>query len=452
MSPHLDRRWLGATIALWVTAAILFIVLNNAFGGPDISLSSRPYQFSATTSDAQGLLKKSLVLTRGVRVGEVADRYLVGNNVRFSVSIDSAEAPVYRDATVSIRRRTLFGEPYVDLDRGHPQAGALPDHAELSASGVQQSVTLDQALGAFDAPTRQHLSSLGATGATVANSPDATARFSATIAGFGSVLGKLRTVSTELGDQRGSLTRFVTDGRSVLEELASREQALRQLVSGGRITAEAFAAQEAPLRAGLAEMPLLLRSARGALVRARPLLIEARPVINDLANASPALTTAFEQLPAVARLTRSTIARLPSLSAAALPVLSKLGPVVTELGPAVARLEPVLRDLVPIISFTAPYRREVIGLVGGSGAGTERLRPNGTIEHPSSNVQQLQPSVGWQTDNVLFGRFLIEPVPEYSADKPDATTAKNPYPHPNDAFSAYTPGTYPHLTPYPVIP
>jgi phospholipid/cholesterol/gamma-HCH transport system substrate-binding protein len=452
MSPHLDRRWLAATIGLWITAAILFIVLNNAFGGPNISLGGRPYQFSATTSDAQGLLKKSLVLMRGVRVGDVADRQLVGNNVRFTVSVDAAEAPVYRDATVSIRRRTLFGEPYVDLDRGHPQAGALPDGADLPASGVQQSVALDQALAAFDAPTRRHLSSLGATGASVANSPDATARFNATIGGFGSVLSELRTVSTELGDQRGSLTQFVTDGRSVLEELASREQAIRQLVSQGRITAEAFAAEEAPLRAGLAEMPLLLRAARGALVRARPLLIEARPVINDLTHASPALATAFGQLPPVARVARSTIQMLPTLRAAALPVLSKLGPVIGELGPAVAQLEPVLRDLVPTVSFAAPYRRELVGWIGGSGAGVERLRPDGSVQHPDRTVQQLQPSVGWQADNVLFGRFLIEPVPAYSADQPDANTAKNPYPHPNDPFSAYKPGTYPHLTPYPVRP
>jgi hypothetical protein len=123
--------------------------------------------------------------------------------------------------------------------------------------------------------------------------------------------------------------------------------------------------------------------------------------------------------------------------------------VVDALGPAVERLEPALRDLVPAVRYAAPYGREIVGLVGGAGAGVHRLLPNGRTGYLDRSVQQMKPEIGWHTDNVLWGRFLIDSDPTYTLDQPDANTKKNPYPAPHDPFSAYRPGSYPHLLPYP---
>ncbi len=449
MTPHLNRRWVGISVALWVIGGVLFVILNNAFGGPRIGFS-HSYQVSATIGDAEGLLTKSVVMTRGVPVGSVSSRQLVGDRVRFTLSLDGSVTPLYRDALVSVRKRTLFGEPYVDLDRGHAAAGALASGATLAASQVQPSVQLDQALAALNAPTRRHLASLGATGAGVAGDPLTAGEFSATVDGFGQVMTQLRTVGAALDDERPSLTQFVSSGRAVLSELGDRELALRALIGQGRITAETFAAQTPALEAAVAAFPRFLRSARLTLHDARPVLEAATPVLRTLAAASPSLATAFHNLPATARSAREVVLGLPGLRKAAVPVLDGLDPVIAALLPAASRLDPFLRDLVPIMRYAGPYAPDLVGLIGGAGAGVHRLLPNGyaTTLDPAY-VQTLKPRVGWGPGSVLWGRFLVDGDRAYTTDVPDADTQKNPYPRPNDPFSSYVPGSYPHLMPYP---
>ncbi|MHB8693501.1 MAG: MlaD family protein [Solirubrobacteraceae bacterium] len=452
MTPHLDRPWVAATIALWAVGAVLFVILNNAFGGPTIGFSSS-YAVSATVADAEGLLTKSVVLDRGVVVGSVSGRELVGDRVRFTLALDGSVTPLYRDATVSVRKRTLFGEPYVDLDRGNAATGRLPSGATIPAGHVQPTVQLDQALQALDAPTRQHLSSLGHTGADVASDSSAVGEFSSTVDGFGSLLEQLRRLGATLDDQHAAITQFVSDGSVVLTTLGDREAAIRQLVGQGRITAETFLAQRPRLEAAIAEVPRLLRSARLALRDAAPVLQRAQPVLQILSDASPSLVAAFDQLPATAAATRSAIAGLPGLRAAAVPVLHELDSVVGALSPATARLEPFLRDLVPIVRYAAPYGRDLVGLVGGAGAGVRYLLPDGRGAFPTPAwALSLKRQVGFGTNGpILWGRFLVDGDPAYTADAPDAFTAKNPYPGPADPFSAYVSGSYPHLMPYPAF-
>jgi phospholipid/cholesterol/gamma-HCH transport system substrate-binding protein len=451
MTPHLDRPWVGITVVLWAIGAVLFVILNNAFGGPTIGFS-HSYQVSATIGDAQGLLTKSVVMTRGVPIGSVSSRALVGDRVRFTLSLDSSVTPLYRDALLSIRKRTLFGEPYVDLDRGHPAAGALASGATLPASQVQPSIQLDQALAALDAPTRRHLASLGATGAAVDRDPNTAQAFSATVDGFGRVLTQLHAVGAALDDERPALSRFVSAGRAVLTELGGREQELRALIGQGRITAETFAAQTPALEAALAAIPRFERAARLTLHDARPVLEAATPVVLTLAAASASLATAFRDLPATARSAREVVLGLPGLRAAAVPVLHGLGPVIAALLPAATRLDPFLRDLVPVTQYAAPFTPDLVGLIGGAGAGVHRLLPNGyaTTLDPAY-VRTLKPRVGWGPGSVLWGRFLVDGDRAYTTDVPDANTKQNPYPRPHDPFSSYVPASYPHLMPYPAF-
>jgi ABC-type transporter Mla subunit MlaD len=51
-------------------AAALFMFLLARFGGPSVRLE-QPYRVSAVVDDTRGLVTRSEVMVRGVRVGEV---------------------------------------------------------------------------------------------------------------------------------------------------------------------------------------------------------------------------------------------------------------------------------------------------------------------------------------------------------------------------------------------
>jgi virulence factor Mce-like protein len=451
MTKRIHKPTLIVTIALWLGAAIAFVIFNNAFGGPEIG-PSNPYRVSAFAADSQNLLTKGLVLERGVRVGVVDNVSLSGNRARFTIAVDRRYAPIYRDATVSIGHRTLFGEAYVNLFPGTPARGALPDNATLPARAVVPVVNVDQALEVLDAQARHHLISLARTATEVNQDPMAAPLLNGTLGGFAATLAQLRRMSDLLGDQQSNIAQFVSNGRVVLDVLASREQAIATLIHGARTSLEGLTADDAALRGGLAQSPPLLASTRTTLAAALPLLHDARPVVVDVTHAAPALTAAFTNLSPVARSSDAVLAGLPGFRAAAVPVLHLLLGASNALGPAVAALQPSLQDLIPVIRYLAPYKREIVGFSMNTGAGAHTWNGDGTIgNHPTPEFDY---KTGVHKFGTLYGlswpRFQVVVQSATALDKPDPGVSINPYAPPNSPAAAYKPGDYHRLQPYPL--
>ena len=62
---------------------------------------------------------------------------------------DGSVAPIYNDATVAPRIKTLVGETYIDLDPGTPQAGAVKNGGTLAVDHAQEVTALEEILSTF---------------------------------------------------------------------------------------------------------------------------------------------------------------------------------------------------------------------------------------------------------------------------------------------------------------
>lgn len=421
----------GAVMAVVVLAfaAGLFVYLMGRFGGPSVSLDGPSYRISATFPDAQGLAKKSDVLVRGVKVGEISEVSTVGGAARVALTVMEKYAPIPATATMRIGQKTLLGEAYLDLDIDRPGA-ALPSGRELPRSQVRPSVELDEALGAFGERAQRDVQAMTRTFARGAASPRTTARVSATLGRLDALTAELRGLGDVLQGQERTVAGVVLDGRRTFEAIGQHEAQISRLIGAGRSTLEATAAARAGLSRGLRELPLLLGSADRTLRTARPLLREARPLVAGLARLGPELTPALRDLRPVARNARTVVAGLPALRAAATPTLEAARPALAVARPAIARLQPALANLVPVARYLSARRDTLSAWFANTAAIGARKDAKGS-----------------------YVRFNIFAEPGTSFGTPGSFSS-NSYTEPRDGANnqPYRPGSYPRLTAFGAAP
>jgi phospholipid/cholesterol/gamma-HCH transport system substrate-binding protein len=413
---------IGLVIAL-VASAALFLFFMSRFGGPSVRFSS-PYEVSALIPDTEGLAPRSDVLDRGVKVGEVESVDVEGDQSLVKIAIDGDYAPIPGDTTVRIAQKTLFGESYVDLGLGKG-GSTLPDGTRLASSAVlPAAVDIDEALSAFDAPARRDLQGVIQTFGRGAAIPDASGKVSDTIGGLARTTSELRRLTQTLAGQEGDIAAAVQDGGTVVDTLARRQGSIRQIVSGGRATLSALASRSDSLRAGLAELPGLLDSARTTLTDARPLIAEARPLATDLATAAKPLREALLDVPPAARSANGVLAGLGTFNQTALPFLDHTDRVLNLAAPAAQPLSAALRNVQPIVKYLADRRTAVAAWFTNTG------------------------DLGASSDSKgHFARFFVGIDPGSAFGLP-GTFQNNSYTGPDDALSNRPYSGFPRLMPY----
>jgi phospholipid/cholesterol/gamma-HCH transport system substrate-binding protein len=420
--PRSGVLWLAITVLLSLG---LTFWLVSTLGGPGANLTE-PYQVRAASSDVQQLEANAVVLIRGVKVGQVKSISVTGDRAQLTLAIDGQYTPIYRDAIVRIGQRTAIGEAFVDLRRGSAGAGALPSRGTISR--VRETVGFDQAFSTLDEKPRAHAVSLLETLGRASRLPQTAQRWGATVHELGRTTHELRGLTTTLRQQQRDLGGFVEGSRAALQELGERERTLTSLVTTSRQTLGVFAGRQPDVATTLHELPPLLRTARGVLARVRPLVMEARPVVRDLAASSDALGKTFSKLDPVARDTRATISGLGRFNAAAVPLLRNALPVVEVARPFARSLEPILRNAVPLADYLSPRAPEFFSWFSGNrGAGAQG----------DSKSQWV--------------RFFIFDDPGQSlGTRNESMMSRNAYPPPQDAYAPtpYKPGSYPRLLPY----
>lgn len=451
MSRHLSVLGAAAVAATIAFAVAVFLIFNASFGGPSPVGNAPRYRLIADVRDAQNVIGKSLVLNRGIRVGEAEGVALVGGRVRLTLAVDPAKTVVYRDATVQVAHRTLFGEAYVRLDPGHPSAGRLASGSVLGTRAVIPTVGLDEALAALDRPTRRHLSSLARTGADVEAGHRSTERLNRSLAEFSRLLVAFRQLNGQLSGQEANIRGFVSNTTGLVGRLASREATIRSLVANGRMTFEAMTADAGSLSEGVDQAGRLLNTARMTLADVRPLIGRATPVVDGVTAAAPSLRRALARVPGTSRALRSTIAALPQFTAAAVPALRSVRALAHPAQQALATLEPALRDLVPTIRYLGPYGPDVIGFFGVGAGALRRLDASGSTVGP--DIPFVRTLKDWHNncvdpDPCAYGRFNVGPAAGSLVGEPVGLGA-NPYPQPGDSTSPWS-GRYPQLMPEPV--
>ncbi|MFN2611801.1 MAG: MlaD family protein [Solirubrobacterales bacterium] len=440
MDHRIPTTGAALSIVAVVIAVLSFVFLNARFDGPNpLGGVASPYELEASFDDVENLPTKQSVLSHGVEVGRVtAVDYHAGSStgtVKFTV--DGEFAPVYRDATARIGERTILGDPFLDLDRGHPAAG------EASAGTVIKglpSVDFDEALDFLDARGRAHLRSLVDTLSRGAATEGNGERLNGTVGGLSRTVTQLRRVTEALHGQEDQIAAIAGNGSTVLGVLGDRERALRTIVASGRLTLDALASNAGSLRQAVAELPGLLSAARSSLHRARPLLGEARPLVRRLRAIAPKLRPAIAKLGPISGDAASIIAGLRPLRRAAAPLLAKTREALVLAGPVIDRLAPAVRNLVPLLGYLAPRADGVAAFFSNIA---------GALDHGDSQGKWARFSFNLVPPELAGGAAPGVCSPE--DDIPvNSGVCSNAYPLPGDARNPepYLPGSYPRLRPF----
>ena len=137
MVHHLKAKAL-AVLAFGVVVTIIFLFF---FVGADGKLPFRPEPYTARVilPNAFQLVTNSDVRLSGLQIGSVSSITNRGSNALVEFEVEDEHAPLYRDATVQLRTKSLLGENYLDIERGDPRSGALEPRIRRSRSSRSRS-------------------------------------------------------------------------------------------------------------------------------------------------------------------------------------------------------------------------------------------------------------------------------------------------------------------------
>jgi phospholipid/cholesterol/gamma-HCH transport system substrate-binding protein len=368
---------LAAVIGFALSCFGLLIYLWSAFGGP-VPLAAQGYRFTALYPDASQLIAQTDVRIYGVDVGRVTNVSQEGELTRAEIEVDPDHAPIPADTHTLLRRKTLLGEPFIDLIPGTPaeQGGTmLPEDAELPVGQTEPAVDLDEALRALDEPTRRDLK-------VVLRELAAGVRDQGS--SLNAALGNLRPATATgadvfgiLASQENAVRSLVRDGGTTLEALSERRGALHGLVDAGNRVLGTTAERDRELTETVRLLPPTLEELRPTLELARDVGAKADPLLRELDPASRELAPTLAELRVLAPDLEGLMGDLGPLLDAAPTGIPAFTSTVGAARPLVRQLRPALQDAVPALEYLNPYKRELaawltkLGMATQSSAGAD---------------------------------------------------------------------------------
>jgi phospholipid/cholesterol/gamma-HCH transport system substrate-binding protein len=291
-------------------------VVGAGVGLSHLLPQARAYEVTVPVENAAGLSPGSDVMIAGAMAGRV-QRIDAGQGAALvTAAIDAEHAPLHRDATVSVRPKSLLGERYLALDPGQA-AATLPSGATLPRTQVTRSTDLEDVINTFDQPTRQKLQTLVVElGGGVAGRGD---ELNAGLAAGRQDLDDLRGIAATLASRDAELRDAIANLDGLTQELArsDRRQQLGQLILNLESLMRNLADQEAQLQRALT-------ATNAALTR----------TANALDGTSGSLAGIAHQLPITVHLADLIMADLGPDSDALMPHLGQLNTAIAD-GPSV---------------------------------------------------------------------------------------------------------------------
>lgn len=448
MDHRVPKVGVALSLLLAFASLLTFVFLNKKFEGPDpTAFIGSSYELTARFNDSATLPTKQAVLYKGVEVGKVSavtyDKEAQQAVVTFDITGEFDT--IYSDAKVRIGERSLLGDAYLNLvDPGTPEAEPLSSGEEVT--NTLPSVRFDEALDFLDEEGRDRVRSLIDTVAEGASPEGNGYRLNGTIGGVTRTTKQLRLLTDSLRGQEEQIAGLVSNSATVLDELGSRETALRTIVASGRSTLDALASNTTSLQQALEELPRLLEAGRTTLADIRPLLISARPLVQQLGEIAPILTPALEEgapfsIGPISSELVDVINGLPEQRRVSERLLPKVARLTRLTQPVVKKAGPAALNTVPVADYLAP-RTNSIAAFFANGASV--------IDH-SDDVGRYA-RFGFVLDP---GLGLDAPVDGNCQPGSGAPTVPGPgfcynaYPQANDALDNQPfVGEYPRIFPY----
>ncbi len=229
-----------------VLAVVGLVVMGVLFYGA-MRMSALPIlgdgkTYSAIFTEAGGLKPGNEVRVAGVRVGEVTDVRLDGQQV--VVSFQAKGVDLYAETTAAIKVKTMLGQKFVALDPlgSGSLDGPIPLERTTTPYDVNAAMS-DLATTTNEIDMAQLEESFDALATAFEDTPESVQRMvagltdlSRTISSRDSELGELleatEDVTGTLAGRNTEIAALITDGSALLGELQKRRDAVRALFVG----------------------------------------------------------------------------------------------------------------------------------------------------------------------------------------------------------------------------
>jgi phospholipid/cholesterol/gamma-HCH transport system substrate-binding protein len=376
MTPERWRRALGLFLFVCFGLGVAVYLLGRV--GTTILPSGPTYNFEADVHDSYALASNADVREAGVRIGQVTGIKQAGTLTALELSIDKQYGPVYNNATVLIRTKSIAGENYVQLDPGTPSSGQVPSGGVLPVNQELQAVQDDDVFSIFSAPQRQGLqralkglgSGLSGQGGNNLNS---------TLASMTALVDDGQGFAQVLDQERGATAQLLGSFDGVATALGERAQDIQTLTRDALTTAAAVSQRNAALRSTLAQLPSFVSQTRTTADRLGAFSLNATPVMTDLRIAFTKLIPAMDDLRPAALEANTALARLEQFATVALPTFLKLTPFTRTTAALISPYATLLRSLSSFSRYISPYRNEVGSWFANTAAAVEATDPIGHL-------------------------------------------------------------------------
>jgi virulence factor Mce-like protein len=356
---------LGIALAFVLSCVGFLMLVWLEFGG-STPLQAKGYRIHALLGlDAVNLAPNSSVRIAGVSVGKVVNTQVRGGRVDATMELQRRFEPLPSDSRVIVRTKTLIGETFLELTPGTAGAPKLHDGATLPASHAQQSVTIDDLLSQFDAPTRRDFKKtfvdIGA--ALNGRGRDLNVFWGS----LGPAFDDLNRLVKILDEQRPDFERFVRDGGVALRAISARGAQLQSLITAGDRVLTATAARNRELTQTVRELPGFLASLRGSLSSLETTAAVAAPTVHVLRPVAPLLRPGLEGVSELTPQLRGVFRQLRPVTRAMPTGLPALSRIVDNVRPLIDALDPAGQDIVPILRMLTAYDDEIISTMATVG-------------------------------------------------------------------------------------
>ncbi|WP_354701412.1 hypothetical protein DSM112329_01724 [Paraconexibacter sp. AEG42_29] len=323
------------------TAVLAFVVVAVYSGAYRKPFAADTTTVRAVFTDTAQLTKSDPVRVKGVNVGTVSDITLDGDGRTATVTmkVDETAAPIYADATATLRWRTVLGGTFaVDLDRGSSTAGTLT--GPIPAVRTEGQVELDDVLASVRGPQRAGLQSLLHELPQVFADPAAPATALDTLAASAPDLRK--ALAAARGRSDGDLPALVRNTAAAVRAVNTPGDAIRDVVQGGATTLTTTGNRAGDIGQAIDLLADITPRVRATLTRLDTTLTGVDGLADDLD------APAGQLAPAVARL-RPVVRRAEPLLRDVRPLVRRLRPAVRSLVVTARAGTPVIEDLTPSV-------------------------------------------------------------------------------------------------------
>jgi phospholipid/cholesterol/gamma-HCH transport system substrate-binding protein len=337
--------------------ATYIIVQNQRLRIP--LLEEKPFELKADMTTAQAVTpgQGQTVRVAGVRVGDISAVNYDNGHAVVTMAIDTKFLPIYRNATILLRPKTGLKDMFLELDPGtnydpNSNADEFQNGDTIPIANTAPDTNTDQILSALDGDTRAYLRLLLVGGGQGLNGRGKD--LGKLLGSLGPINRGLARLNSEVATRKANLATLIHNMNLLWGRVGQDGQGIQQLVSASDQALGAIASQSPDVQRTVALLGPTLSTTRVALTKTDQLATVLGPAVNSLRPFARKLKPINDSLGNLAKTTYDPVKQeiRPFVRNARQPVRD-LRPAAQNLANATPRLTTVVGKLNELFNMAA---------------------------------------------------------------------------------------------------